>query len=145
MKTVYLFLIFILTSCNLQKENQITIFYFKNQFSSPVSIDCDKISKTVDLLKVDINDQELWDFLKTNISKADEDFSDIDARYKIVIDNDTLCIDNFGYYISNNTNGKINNFEFIKEYLKEYKGKKTEVTQSLESLVESGGLDESDL
>jgi len=138
----YLYLGFILTSCNLSRKNNITIFYFKNEFSTPVSIDCDKIFRTLDLLKIEVNDKELYDFLTHNMSEADENFSDIDARYKIIIDSDTLCIDNFGYYIHKEGIGKINNFEFFKKYIKEYKGGKTEVTQSLDSLIESGGSDE---
>ena len=67
---------FILFGCKASKQNNITIFYFKYEFSSPVSIDCNNMLEESDILKVEINDNNLYKFINENKSNPEYQFSD---------------------------------------------------------------------
>ncbi len=132
---IIVFFALILSSCTSVKQKEIVIYYFNNEFETPISVDCESIYKYADLLKIETNDKIINNYFRNNLIDNGELF-EVDVRYKIIIESDTLCVDRFGNFRGANKNGKIKNFDFLKNYLKKYQGKKVKITEPLEEYLD---------
>lgn len=130
------------SSCTKSKNNEIIIYYFNNEFLSPTAIECDEFFNEFDISKIIINDSTLYYHIEKYRKNSEADFIHIDARYKIIISQDTLCVNYFGEFIGNEKKGQIKDFDIIKDYIKDFKGKKEVITTPLEEITK---LNESDI
>ena len=124
-----------LLSCNFSNKEKVSIYYFNNDFNSPTSVDCYEMLNQLDLIMVETNNNELINTLKQSLKNAKQGVIEIDARYKVILKTDTICIDRFGGFTSNYKNGEIKNFILFKEYLKNYTGTKIKVTEAIEDYI----------
>lgn len=131
-----------IVNCTTSQKNEVIIYYFNNDFLSPTAIECDEFFYENDISKITTNDSALYYHIEKYRKNAKIDFTHIDARYKIIINYDTLCINYFGEFTGNEKKGRIKNFKIVKEYIKNFKGKREVITMPLDEITK---LNEDDI
>ncbi len=131
----YLLILSFIYSCNNGKHEKLIVYYFNNDFDSVVALECNEMLNQIDVVKVEIDDPEIIKLIKSNLKGRKSDILEVDTRYKIIFEKDTLCVDRFGNFVNDYEVGKIENFDLFKDFIKNFKGKKEEVTESLQDFT----------
>ncbi len=104
-----------------EQNEQIEIYYYDTTIHSIiVPIKCSEMDKVDGLKKIKLNNEDLLSKLKKiKNSKLDQDFRSIDVRYKIVFNEDTLCLDYNSNFIYRDTYGKVDFLNDLEKLIEE--------------------------
>ncbi len=139
MKVHFILLFFIIISCNkkLNQNKSLEVYFFDvDHMTTTLPISCGNMTEFDYLTKINIEDIVIYNSVLDDIkkSKNDENISenDIDVRYKIILNEDEMCIDYYGEFILNGKyRGKLTNFVEIKEYIHNNKNDYIEITERI--------------
>lgn len=107
------------------------VIYFDNAETSTMkAVSCEEFIETLkySIYYITIQDDTLIELLEEEIKKKNEFMQkkNIDVRYRIELDNHTLCIDKFGdYYLDGDFKGKLKKFDLLLKYIYSNKEKST--------------------
>lgn len=130
-KALLISVLFLIISCGKPK-NYGSVFYFEQKdLLSIVPISCADMENYRGLRKLNLTNKELFDSLYYYAKKINIDTQyDPDVRYKIIISNDTLCIDYDGYFIMNSENrGRIYFIEELEKFIQNNKKLSKPITE----------------
>ena len=101
-KVIVILFVIIISSCESTK-NILQIYYFDNEVSSPIRADCNLMFTFYGLKKIEISDKkEIKDITEKirQLKKSNLD-NQIDIRYQVIVNKDTLCFDRFSNVLYN--------------------------------------------
>ena len=109
-----------LFSCK-KSEEKIEIIFYKGDISSHIPLTCSdfntKEGSSILTLHNDSLVKEINDCIELSIIDTKK-INNIDVRFKVIINQDTLCMDNFGQFIlNNNLYGKLKCYNKIIEII----------------------------
>lgn len=114
---------------NLDKVFYGKFFYCEKGVTTIKSINCEDFIENLEssISYFEIYDREFAEKITININNPDSiNFKPnyIDVRYKLEFDNNTICVDYFGYYsLNDKIMGKFKDFNLIINYINKNKDK----------------------
>ncbi len=135
---ILIFIGCILFGCSSETKKLADIYFYNvDDLSTIVPIKCNEMENYNNLVKIDISDENLYDRLKeitnSKILKQDS-LSDrnIDIRYRVCVNKDTLCINEEGEFLLNgNYQGKLEIFKELIVYIKNNKSTASKITDDI--------------
>lgn len=133
---LYIFLFFLVTSCNSTKKEKMEIYFFDLENLNTIRpLSCESIFEHEFLFKIYIDNQYILNSVKEDIKESLVNkltLREIDVRYKLSINQHQLCIDNKGDFIlDEDFGGTLKNFKRIKTYISENKKDYIKVTDEI--------------
>ena len=93
-------LIWLSFGCTKNKEMQLEIYYYEDEINTPERVSCDEIFGYHGLKRLVLNNKKYNDSINYLLGNFKErDLNNIDVRYKLILSNDTICMDYFGNII----------------------------------------------
>lgn len=127
----FFFILFLVISSCSENENYGEINFFDvTSLNTMDPILCSDVENSDGLLKIDLQDEEIYSLFKNALSESSNGNRIPDVRYKVKLSNDTICLDYAGNYIT--TKGRYGKIKFMKKfehYFEENRDKGLYVTQ----------------
>lgn len=135
-KILFLFVISTL-SCTSSKKNLFELYFYKaDSFTTIIPVKCDEMDNYNNLMKVNIKDENLYNDLISIIDKQNQinisKDKNLDIRYKIYLNKDTICINDSGEYLLNGKyKGKLGCFKNLLFYINKNKSQAIKITEDI--------------
>ena len=121
-KSLILVSVLIFLGCMKSKQDFGRIYYLEqNELTTIIPLDCNTFENFVGLRSIQINKKEIYESLLLAIAKDTLETQYMpDVRYKIFIDDNEICLDYSGNFVTKNgLKGKINFIDEVKKYISE--------------------------
>ncbi len=139
-KYLFVLSLILFISCKKEQNSKMEIHFFNvDNLNTIVPLSCENMDELNYLTKIYIEDKKLYESILKDLdtSKIEDSVEEkiIDVRYKIIVDTNVMCVDNFGNFCLNKKHyGKIGKMEEIKTYIASNKEKYIKITEGLPPL-----------